>query len=140
MRKKQTRKNANLERIFSQRQNIQDFEYTKEHRGKVDGENQQLLGREIHHYDYKEKGAPMGTITAEVEKTTKSKTKGKTTPVKSIQAKQAGEKSIDASIFTRRVEKKAYELYEKRGCQRGNDREDWFEALSIVEEEMISGR
>lgn len=39
MRKKQTRKNANKERIFSQRQNIQDFEYVKDHRGKVDGKN-----------------------------------------------------------------------------------------------------
>lgn len=30
------------------------------------------------------------------------------------------------------VEKKAYELYEKRGCGHGHDQEDWFEAERLV--------
>lgn len=40
MRSKPIRKNPNKERIFSQKQNIEDFDYIKGHRGKVDGENQ----------------------------------------------------------------------------------------------------
>ena len=36
------RKDPNKERIFSQRQNIQDFDYIKDHRGQVDGKNQKL--------------------------------------------------------------------------------------------------
>lgn len=46
MRKKTIRKNANKERIFSQRQNIQDFDYVKDHRGKVDGKNPELPEKE----------------------------------------------------------------------------------------------
>lgn len=42
MRSKPMRKNANKERIFSQRQNIEDFEYMKSHRGAVDGKNIKL--------------------------------------------------------------------------------------------------
>lgn len=38
MRSKPIRKNAHKERLFSQRQNIQDFEYIKNHQMKVDGE------------------------------------------------------------------------------------------------------
>ncbi len=34
------------------------------------------------------------------------------------------------------VEKKAYDLYEKRGKQHGLDREDWFEAEKLVEDEL----
>lgn len=44
------------------------------------------------------------------------------------------------NIFGERVEKKAYELYEKRGCQHGRDFDDWLEAEKIVEKEMISGQ
>lgn len=47
---------------------------------------------------------------------------------------------VDFNAFARRVEKKAYELYTKRGCQDGRAWDDWFEAQRIVEEEMISGR
>ena len=42
MRSKPTRKDPNKERIFSQRQNIQDFDYIKDHRGQVDGKNPKL--------------------------------------------------------------------------------------------------
>lgn len=42
MKSKPIRKNANKERIFSQRQNIEDFDYIKSHRGQVDGKNTKL--------------------------------------------------------------------------------------------------
>ena len=42
MRSKPMRKNAHKEQIFSQRQNTQDFEYTKSHQGKVNGQNPKL--------------------------------------------------------------------------------------------------
>jgi len=46
-------------------------------------------------------------------------------------------KQPDNNFYTyiQMVEKKAYELYEKRGCTHGRDMEDWFEALRLVEDE-----
>ncbi|MBI4308711.1 MAG: DUF2934 domain-containing protein, partial [Candidatus Omnitrophica bacterium] len=41
------------------------------------------------------------------------------------------EKAVDSNIFAQRVEKKAYELYQKRGCQDGRDCDDWFEAEDL---------
>jgi len=46
-------------------------------------------------------------------------------------------KPINAKIYAEMVEKKAYELYEKRGGENGNDWDDWFKAERLVEEEMI---
>jgi len=43
---------------------------------------------------------------------------------------------VDASNFTQRVERQAYELYAKRGFKFGHEWEDWFEAEKIVESEM----
>jgi hypothetical protein len=43
--------------------------------------------------------------------------------------------SSDADFY-QRVEKKAYELYEGRGYQSGNDWQDWFEAEQIVRNEL----
>ena len=42
---------------------------------------------------------------------------------------------LDDKIFIslEMIEKKAYELYEKRGCQHGCDQQDWFEAEKILE-------
>jgi hypothetical protein len=34
------------------------------------------------------------------------------------------------------VQKKAYEMYEKRGCQSGNDLEDWLNAERLVKEDL----
>ena len=31
-----------------------------------------------------------------------------------------------------KVAKKAYELYQKRGCKAGHDKEDWYEAERLV--------
>ena len=36
------------------------------------------------------------------------------------------------------VEKKAYELYEKRGHQQGHEWQDWFEAEKFVEAQLCS--
>ena len=43
---------------------------------------------------------------------------------------------IDFDIYVRMVEKKAYELYEQRGCRHGSDLEDWFKAEDLVENEL----
>ena len=62
-------------------------------------------------------------------------TKG--TPEQSVQLKSFG---ISPQEFSDRVQKKAYELYEDRGCAHGCDLEDWFTAEKIVEAELISGQ
>lgn len=79
----------------------------------------------------------MGTAatTNRVEKLTKNKNNEK-----APQAKSENQKPADPDIFAQLVEKKAYELYQKRGCQDGHDCDDWFEAEKIVESEMISGK
>ena len=38
-----------------------------------------------------------------------------------------------------RIEKKAYELYEGRGCAPGHDMDDWLEAEKIVAAEFDAG-
>lgn len=96
MRSKPIRKNANKERIFTQRQNIQDFD---------------------------------------AEKTVKSKNGGKISQTKPV--KPVNEKPVDANIYGQLVEKRAYDLYEKRGRQPGHELDDWLEAQEIVEAEMI---
>ncbi len=40
----------------------------------------------------------------------------------------------DATARTEAVRRKAYELYEKRGCESGHEMEDWLEAERIVGE------
>lgn len=42
--------------------------------------------------------------------------------------------TAQASSITKedQVRQKAYELYEKRGCQVGRDQEDWFEAEKSI--------
>lgn len=57
-----------------------------------------------------------------------------------FKVKKEDEKAFNANIYAQKVEKKAYELYVKRGCQDGHDWDDWLEAERIVEEEMISGK
>jgi hypothetical protein len=54
--------------------------------------------------------------------------------------KHGREKGIKSDIFEQRVEKKAYEIYQDRGCQDGHDCDDWLEAEKIVEAEMIAGK
>lgn len=77
----------------------------------------------------------MGTTALDAAKRPASKGNGKM-----AQRAQKGRQTADANIYAQRVEKKAYELYEKGGCQNGHDWEDWFEAEKIVEADMIAGR
>ena len=64
----------------------------------------------------------MVTMVQEVKK------RGRKTVVKKVATE------LDDKIFIslEMVEKKAYELYEKRGCQHGCDQQDWFEAERII--------
>jgi hypothetical protein len=39
-----------------------------------------------------------------------------------------------------RIAQKAYQLWEQRGCQEGNDLRDWFDAEDIVMEEIHEAR
>ena len=48
------------------------------------------------------------------------------------------EREIDLPAYAQMVEEKAYELYEQRGRQDGQDWEDWFQAEKIVEEELYT--
>ena len=52
---------------------------------------------------------------------------------KPVMKKVATELDDKIFISLEMVEKKAYELYEKRGCQHGCDQQDWFEAEKILE-------
>lgn len=46
------------------------------------------------------------------------------------------ENRISREEFMQLVQKKAYEIYEKRGCKSGNDLEDWLNAESLVKEDL----
>lgn len=46
------------------------------------------------------------------------------------------QKRVSREEFMQLVQKKAYELYEKRGCQPGNDLEDWITAEKLVREDF----
>jgi len=45
-------------------------------------------------------------------------------------------KRVSREEFMQLIQKKSYELYEKRGCQSGNDLEDWLNAERLVKEEL----
>lgn len=44
------------------------------------------------------------------------------------------ESSISLPELHKKIEQKAYELFEKRGCQHGNDIADWFTAEKLVKQ------
>ena len=46
------------------------------------------------------------------------------------------ENRVSREEFMQLVQKKSYELYEKRGCQPGNDLEDWLNAERLVKEDL----
>ena len=46
------------------------------------------------------------------------------------------ENRVSREEFMQLVQKKAYELYEERGCQSGNDLEDWLNAERLVKEDL----
>lgn len=58
--------------------------------------------------------------------------------VKGKRRKTKSASAVDARSFAERVEKKAYELYERRGYKSGQDWQDWFDAEKLVEDEMIA--
>lgn len=39
---------------------------------------------------------------------------------------------LSSKEYCEKVAKKAYELYQKRGCKAGHDKEDWYEAERLV--------
>lgn len=45
-------------------------------------------------------------------------------------------KRVSKEEFMQLVQKKSYEIYEKRGCQPGNDLEDWLNAERLVKEDL----
>ena len=47
-------------------------------------------------------------------------------------------KASDSPEILEKIQKKAYELYEKRGCVDGYDLEDWIEAERLVMAEMYA--
>ena len=61
---------------------------------------------------------------------------GKRNITKDIPTKKQNQTISDAE-FAKRVEAKAYELYEKRGYQHGCDLDDWLEAEQIVRDEIV---
>ena len=44
--------------------------------------------------------------------------------------------NVDETELRQRIEKKAYELFEKKGFAHGNDFKDWIEAEQIVTKEI----
>jgi hypothetical protein len=46
------------------------------------------------------------------------------------------EKRVSREEFMQLVQKKAYEIYEKKGCQSGNGLEDWLNAEKLVKEDL----
>lgn len=56
--------------------------------------------------------------------------------VLSLNKNKEERKSVNDHEFFAMVQKKAHELYEKRGCKEGNDFEDWLTAERLVKEEL----
>ncbi len=48
------------------------------------------------------------------------------------------EKNINFQTYIQMVEEKAYELFERRGCQHGCHLGDWFEAEKLVEDKVVA--
>ena len=47
-------------------------------------------------------------------------------------AKESTLQSVDPEEQRQRIEEKAYELYESRGYEHGNDQGNWYEAEEII--------
>ena len=54
-----------------------------------------------------------------------------------VSVRKASSADINSPAIRERIEKKAYELYEKRGYNHGSDRQDWLEAEQIVARELV---
>ncbi len=55
---------------------------------------------------------------------------------KPVAGKAAKKADNNFYTYTQMVEKKAYELFERRGCIHGRDRDDWYEAQRLIEDEL----
>lgn len=55
---------------------------------------------------------------------------------KEDQIKSEGDKPVDANNFVQRVERRAYELYVKRGSKSGHEWDDWLAAERQMESEL----
>ena len=51
--------------------------------------------------------------------------------------RKASSADINSPEIRRRIEKKAYDLYEQRGYTNGNDLQDWLDAEQIIVQELI---
>ncbi|MDP2912124.1 MAG: DUF2934 domain-containing protein [Candidatus Omnitrophota bacterium] len=56
--------------------------------------------------------------------------------LKKILALDNNEERSSREEFMQLVQQKAYDLYKKRGCQSGNDLEDWLNAERLVKEDL----
>nr|MBU1327818.1 DUF2934 domain-containing protein [Candidatus Omnitrophota bacterium] len=56
--------------------------------------------------------------------------------LKKVLSLDNNENRVSREEFMQLVQKKAYEIYEKRGCQSGNDLEDWLNAERLVKEDL----
>ncbi|MDP2921718.1 MAG: DUF2934 domain-containing protein [Candidatus Omnitrophota bacterium] len=56
--------------------------------------------------------------------------------LKKVLALDGNDQRVSKEEFMQRVQKKAYELYVKRGNRSGNDLEDWLKAERIVKDEI----
>jgi DUF2934 family protein len=57
-----------------------------------------------------------------------------------VPKKQRKKTDLDEKTFHEMIEKKAYEIHEKRGRQHGKDLDDWLEAEKIVKGELSKGQ
>jgi hypothetical protein len=74
---------------------------------------------------------------------TKKTGSSKTTPTAAASAPTAASVKTPVELsedLWERIAKKAYELWEQRGRQDGNDLRDWFDAEAIVMEEIHEAR
>ena len=60
----------------------------------------------------------------------------KNTLGKQTSSTKLSQKSLSQEQLTEKIQKAAYELYEKRGCTPCNELDDWFEAESQVKKEF----
>lgn len=72
--------------------------------------------------DSKQKGSPSKAV---------KKTSARPRPVRDRRPQAVGGLAADEEIRTR-IEKLAYELYQRRGRQDGHDRQDWLEAERLT--------
>ena len=79
------------------------------------------------YYEDGKEGREMKLMTPRTGKMTKGKAREAT-----CRLPAKGGSDINLKVYVGKVEKKAYELYEKRGRKAGHSMDDWLEAERIV--------